>query len=891
MEKLYTVPLKKNRMYLRGSYEAKEGRVVLSRGSSVSADTYFGCFHCAPWLEHTTVRNIRACVKLRGSGRAELRCLALRKGKLTDTVISAKEFGRSAATENCKRPPEAEVLCFTADLTGQTDGCFYIRVAAEQSAEIFAVWYEGDGAVRSTKIAVVICTFRREEYVLRNLKIISAAASADPFLKDSLELFCVDNGGTLKEVPPGVRLIRNRNYGGSGGYARGMLEALRPAEKDSDHTGARPTHFWLMDDDIRFDPSVLHRAVSMMRHRKQEDLQLAAGMFSFEEPSVQWEASAAFNGYTFVSNGRGLDFRNREDLLKNRIRKGAETGAHLYGAWWSLVMPAGESLPMPFFIKLDDVEYGLRTKGSFAVLNGFGVWHEAFGKKGNAWNEYYTTRNTLIIQSLYPDLPRNRWKMMGVRLLKALAYNEPKCMEAALQGVKDYAAGPASFEKTDPEVRHSEVMERFRAPLSGGMSRKKMLYSAAVNLFRPESLRSVHCFLLALKMLRKCGPDRQRSGWKRMGTGEFWEAYLGLSRETAQAEEKRCRAAVNELISVIIPVYNVAPYLDQCLESVCAQTYRNLEILLIDDGSTDDSGAICDMWAEKDARIRVIHKENGGVSSARNEGLKAASGSLIGFVDSDDWVEPVMYEKLADRLMESGADAAVCGYMDYPYGEGVPVPKGTKVLPPCDFADSVIALFERGGYFTTLWNKLFRRESIMENGSIVPLDTTLDFGEDEVWLVTVLRKCEKVVFLPEPLYHWRPRSGSVTRFRTISEKQLSLLRAKRIALEKLPKRRDVIELAKSRTFNDCFYMKVQAYCAKDWRSFRIVSDALVPMKRSWFFSPDPPLLRKIKVILMEAMMRMHMPVKLIGVLSGITQYSFKKTRLRQWISINTISLL
>ena len=84
-----------------------------------------------------------------------------------------------------------------------------------------------------------------------------------------------------------------------------------------------------------------------------------------------------------------------------------------------------------------------------------------------------------------------------------------------------------------------------------------------------------------------------------------------------------------EQISVIIPVYNVAPYLDQCLESVCGQTYRNLEILLIDDGSTDESGAICDMWAEKDARIRVIHKENGGVSSARNEGLKAATGTRL----------------------------------------------------------------------------------------------------------------------------------------------------------------------------------------------------------------------------------------------------------------------
>ena len=97
---------------------------------------------------------------------------------------------------------------------------------------------------------------------------------------------------------------------------------------------------------------------------------------------------------------------------------------------------------------------------------------------------------------------------------------------------------------------------------------------------------------------------------------------------------------MRELISVIIPVYNVAEYLPQCLDSVVSQTYRNLEIITVDDGSTDGSGTICDQYAEKDSRFRVIHKANGGVSSARNEGLKTAVGDLIGFVDADDWIEP-----------------------------------------------------------------------------------------------------------------------------------------------------------------------------------------------------------------------------------------------------------
>lgn len=330
---------------------------------------------------------------------------------------------------------------------------------------------------------------------------------------------------------------------------------------------------------------------------------------------------------------------------------------------------------------------------------------------------------------------------------------------------------------------------------------------------------------------------------------------------------------MDKLISVIIPVYNVAEYLPQCLETVCSQTYENLEIILVDDGSTDESGKICDEWGQKDCRLRVIHKENGGVSSARNEGLKIARGEFIGFVDSDDWIELDMYEKLVTGIRN--ADAVSCGYVDYPYGEGVPVPKGTKQLPLCDFPDAIIAIFERNGYFTTLWNKLFRREVIYAEKKYIPLDTSLSFGEDEVWLVTVLGKCNKIAFVPEALYHWRPRSGSVTRFKTISEKQLSLLRAKEITLTILPDRRDVIELAKSRTFNDCFLMRVQAYCTGDKKNYKMISDALMPMKGSWWRSSDPPVLRKIKVIIMEALMVIEAPRKLVSYLSGITRYSFK----------------
>ena len=115
-----------------------------------------------------------------------------------------------------------------------------------------------------------------------------------------------------------------------------------------------------------------------------------------------------------------------------------------------------------------------------------------------------------------------------------------------------------------------------------------------------------------------------------------------------------------DLISIIIPVYNVEQYLSRCIDSVINQTYKNLEIILIDDGSTDDSGEICDEYALKDNRIKVMHKQNGGVSSARNEGLDISKGNYIGFIDSDDFIEKDMYEFLYDLLTKNNCDISCC---------------------------------------------------------------------------------------------------------------------------------------------------------------------------------------------------------------------------------------
>ena len=121
---------------------------------------------------------------------------------------------------------------------------------------------------------------------------------------------------------------------------------------------------------------------------------------------------------------------------------------------------------------------------------------------------------------------------------------------------------------------------------------------------------------------------------------------------------------MDEKISVIVPVYNVEQYLERCVDSIINQTYKNLEIILVNDGSTDNSGQLCDELAKKDDRIRVIHKKNGGLSDARNVGIDEAESELIGFIDSDDYIDEDMYELLINNMKNANADLSMCGHFD-----------------------------------------------------------------------------------------------------------------------------------------------------------------------------------------------------------------------------------
>ena len=213
------------------------------------------------------------------------------------------------------------------------------------------------------------------------------------------------------------------------------------------------------------------------------------------------------------------------------------------------------------------------------------------------------------------------------------------------------------------------------------------------------------------------------------------------------------------LISVIVPIYNVQKYLEKCIESIINQTYSNLEIILVNDGSPDESREICDKYEKKDSRIILINKKNGGLSSARNAGLKIAKGELVVCVDSDDWINEKMIETLYSNLEKYDADLSVCSFeIKDESGNAIQKEFSEKIeILNREQAMQYAILPEK--YYGFAWNKMYRK-SILKD---MLYDETIRKGEDSPFTCEYISKCEKVVYQAIPLYYYRQDTVSITR--------------------------------------------------------------------------------------------------------------------------------
>lgn len=237
----------------------------------------------------------------------------------------------------------------------------------------------------------------------------------------------------------------------------------------------------------------------------------------------------------------------------------------------------------------------------------------------------------------------------------------------------------------------------------------------------------------------------------------------------------------SSVISVIVPIYNVENYLDRCIESIVNQTYKDLEIILVDDGSPDNCPQICDSWAEKDNRIKVVHKENGGLSDARNAGMLHVTGEIVSYIDSDDRIESNMFEKMLTQMEQDNSDIVSCG-VKWVEENGKLLRNDTveqnEIL---DTHSAMSELINDGKLKQHVWNKIYKTELI----KAIPFEKG-KYHEDVFWSYQIIGKAERVSVVTDSYYYYVQRTNSIMG-EGFSEKRLDALDANYLRCEYMKK--------------------------------------------------------------------------------------------------------
>lgn len=329
------------------------------------------------------------------------------------------------------------------------------------------------------------------------------------------------------------------------------------------------------------------------------------------------------------------------------------------------------------------------------------------------------------------------------------------------------------------------------------------------------------------------------------------------------------------LISIIVPVYNSAEFLDECIESIAGQTYKNLEIILVDDGSTDESGKLCDEWKEKDSRIVVLHKENGGISDARNRGMALAHGDYIGFIDSDDVIDDNMYEVLLNMCLEN--NVAMSSIRLDTFGRYRRMPKDTEKfeIMSAHKMEQIIVWpwLYPDLYATSGANHRLYRKDIVE-GITFPVGMVY---EDAIFSTKTIQRAGKLAYYNKSLYHYRVREGSTTgKDGFYNEKWLTdkyILELEQIACLKEYGYEDAATMMRFRATMDLYRMR---YFTDDPEKIKEIDGKIKHIGLTVFevLKNIPGLSWKIKTAIKTVFMKPYMKRK-------ISQYKKEKAQLKQ----------
>ena len=215
---------------------------------------------------------------------------------------------------------------------------------------------------------------------------------------------------------------------------------------------------------------------------------------------------------------------------------------------------------------------------------------------------------------------------------------------------------------------------------------------------------------------------------------------------------------------------------------------------------------------------------------------------------------------------------AACGWISYSERSEPPVVNGRKQVYTSDFEEAVILMYEKNGYFTSMCNKLFRRNVIMLGDNPILLEQDLYIGEDELWLIKVMKNCDSFMFIPKAFYHYRSRIGSATRNDSVTLKRMSVLMAKNRAIQELGGYERAKNSAKVVMYRDCFFMKIQCFIAGDYEKLEYINTILRPMRKYWAKSTDVTMMSKLKVLLLELEMMFRFPKCIVKATNNVTRH-------------------
>lgn len=416
-------------------------------------DTYFNSFSASKWLKYTMINDVRVRLYIKGKVRITMACKMRTMRGVIEKCVDETYFDSAVDGE-----------FYDGEFVSDDRGIYYVNILSlSNDTEVLGgCYYTTADKSRDVNLAIVICTYKREKYVYNNIRLLEKMfmLNEQSDIGSHLYINISDNAKTLDKnvfASDHVRVFENKNAGGAGGFTRGIMESKKMQETYG------LTHVLLMDDDIIIQPESIYRTFQLLTLLKEEylDTFIGGAMLRMDLQWFQTEAGATWNAGRIESHKSGLDLRKVEDCLYNEVEEKSD-----FNAWWYCTFPIDiirdDNLPMPIFIRGDDVEFGLRNMKHLILMNGICVWHEPFENKFSSSMYYYIFRNRLIDNAVREITYTKKeflseFKNWYFREIFTLRYKNARLL---IDGVRDFLKGPKWLMEQDGEELNRQVIER-----------------------------------------------------------------------------------------------------------------------------------------------------------------------------------------------------------------------------------------------------------------------------------------------------------------------------------------------------------------------------------------------------------------------------------------------